>query len=343
VELPVPSPAALDRAADLIRRAERPLVMVGAAASRPCLAAGVLDFIRRLGIPFFNTQMGKGVVPHTDLWIGTAALSARDYLHDAIDRADLIVAIGHDTVEKPPFLMGPGGPTVIHCGYAPAHVEEVFFPHAEVVGDVEAGLALLAARLADRVPNAAALLPLRRQILDRTLTGADDDRFPLAPARIVADVRRVMPDDGIVALDNGMYKIWFARNYRSRASNSLLLDNALATMGAGLPSAMMAALMYPGRRVLAVCGDGGFMMNSQEVETAVRLGLDLVVLVIQDDAYGMIRWKQAVDAFPDYGLTFGNPDFVKYAEAYGLSGTRVESADALVPMLEAAFSGLPPR
>ena len=132
-----------------------------------------------------------------------------------------------------------------------------------------------------------------------------------------------MPDDGIVALDNGMYKIWFARNYRAPISNTLLLDNALATMGAGLPSAMMAAILYPQRRVLAVCGDGGFMMNSQEVETAVRLKLNVVVLILQDDAYGMIRWKQAVDDFPDYGLTFGNPDFVKYAEAYGATGSRV--------------------
>jgi acetolactate synthase-1/2/3 large subunit len=136
-----------------------------------------------------------------------------------------------------------------------------------------------------------------------------------------------------------MYKIWFARNYRTRVANTLLLDNALATMGAGLPSAMMASMLYPERRVLAVCGDGGFMMNSQEMETAVRLGLNLVVLIVQDDAYGMIRWKQGIDAFADWGLTFGNPDFVKYAESYGAKGSRVETADGLVPALEAAFKG----
>jgi acetolactate synthase I/II/III large subunit len=152
-------------------------------------------------------------------------------------------------------------------------------------------------------------------------------------------VRQVMPEDGVVCLDNGMYKIWFARNYRTRIANTLLLDNALATMGAGLPSAMMAAMLYPTRRVLAVCGDGGFMMNSQELETAARLKLNLVVLVVQDNAYGMIRWKQGVDDFPDFGLTFGNPDFVAYAQAYGLKGSRVESADGLAPALEAAFAG----
>jgi acetolactate synthase I/II/III large subunit len=148
-----------------------------------------------------------------------------------------------------------------------------------------------------------------------------------------------MPEDGIVCLDNGMYKIWFARNYRTRIANTLLLDNALATMGAGLPSAMLAAMLYPNRRVLAVCGDGGFMMNSQELETATRLGLNLVVLILQDNAYGMIRWKQAVDSFADWGLTFGNPDFVKYAEAYGAKGSRVDSADGLIPALETAFVG----
>jgi acetolactate synthase I/II/III large subunit len=150
-------------------------------------------------------------------------------------------------------------------------------------------------------------------------------------------VRKVMPEDGVVCLDNGMYKIWFARNYRTHVANTLLLDNALATMGAGLPSAMMAAMLYPGRRVMAVCGDGGFMMNSQEMETAVRLGLNLVVLILEDSAYGMIRWKQAIDKFPDWGLTFGNPDFVKYAESYGAIGHRVQRAEDLVPTLDGAF------
>ena len=149
---------------------------------------------------------------------------------------------------------------------------------------------------------------------------ATECRFPLTPQRIVHDVRQVMPEDGIVCLDNGMYKIWFARNYRTRIANTLLLDNALATMGAGLPSAMMAAMLHPERRVLAVCGDGGFMMSSQELETAVRLKLNLVVLILQDNAYGMIRWKQAADGFADFGMTFGNPDFVTYARAYGMKG-----------------------
>ncbi|HUA23753.1 MAG TPA: acetolactate synthase large subunit [Steroidobacteraceae bacterium] len=337
--LPVAHPAALDRAAELVLRAQYPLVMLGAAASRPRLADALSDFVRRVQIPFFNTQMGKGsVAGGSGLYMGTAALSARDYVHQAIDRADLIVSIGHDTVEKPPFLMGPGGPTVLHVGYLPATVEEVYFPHAELIGDIGPSLALLADRLEGKLSRADALQPLRERILTRIADRATEARYPLTPQRIVHDVRQVMPEDGIVCLDNGMYKIWFARNYRTRVANTLLLDNALATMGAGLPSAMMAAILHPDRRVLAVCGDGGFMMNSQELETAVRLRLNLVVLILQDNAYGMIRWKQAADGFPDFGMTFGNPDFVTYARAYGMKGTRVEGADGLAPALEAAFS-----
>ena len=338
IDIPVADFAALDRAADLILKAERPLVMLGAAASRPRLAGPLSDFVRRVRIPFFNTQMGKGsVTAGSGLYMGTAALSERDYVHRAIDRADLIIAIGHDAVEKPPFIMGPGGPTVLHVGYLPATVEEVYFPQAELIGDIGPSLKLLGDRIAGKLPNANALLPLREGILAHISERAQERSFPLTPQQIVHDVRQVMPEDGIVCLDNGMYKIWFARNYRTHVANTLLLDNALATMGAGLPAAIAVAILHPRRRVLAVCGDGGFMMNSQEMETAVRLHLNVVVLVLQDNAYGMIRWKQQVDGFPDFGMTFGNPDFGAYARAHYAKGTQVETADGLVPALEAAF------
>jgi acetolactate synthase-1/2/3 large subunit len=340
IEIPVAHRAALDRAAEIILAAKRPLIMLGAAASRPRSTFGIASFVRRTGIPFFNTQMGKGTVPGgTMLYMGTTALSERDYVHEAIDQADLIIAIGHDTVEKPPFIMGPSGPQVIHVSYTPATVEQVYFPHAEVVGDVGPSLELLADRVEGKLPNAKALLPLRESILGRVADRATESRWPVTPQRLVHDVRQVIPENGIVALDNGMYKIWFARNYRTYVANTLLLDNALATMGAGLPSAMMAAMLHPERRVMAICGDGGFMMNSQELETAVRLKLNLVILILNDGAYGMIRWKQAVDDFPDFGLTFGNPDFVRYAESYGAKGSHVTSVDALLPTLEAAFKG----
>jgi len=338
VEHPIAPAAAIERAAAMIMAARKPLVMLGAAASRPQLAEPLSAFVRRAGIPFFNTQMGKGAVnAGSNLYIGTAALSERDWVHEAIDQADLIVSIGHDTVEKPPFLMGHDGPQVIHIGATPATVEQVYFPQAEIVGDVGASLAGLADRLEGKLPNAAALLGLREGILARLAEGSTEDRFPLTPQRIVHDVRQVIPPDGIVALDNGMYKIWFARNYRTSVANTLLLDNALATMGAGLPSAIAASLIHPDRRVLAVCGDGGFMMNSQELETAVRLKLNLVVLVLEDRAYGMIRWKQQVDGFSDFGLDFGNPDFVTYAKSYGAKGSRVGNTGEFKTMLEAAF------
>ncbi len=341
IDRPVAPAAAIDRIAEMILAAKCPLVMIGAAGSRPRLVEPLSDFIRRTRLPFFNTQMGKGAVNGgSNLYLGTAALSERDYVHDAIDRADLIITIGHDTIEKPPFLMGKAAPgrKVAYIGYVSAAVEEVFFPDAELVGDIGASVGALADRLEGKLTPNDAILELRLSILDHLNEGGEHERFPVTPQRLVHDVRAVLPDDGIACLDNGMYKIWFARSFRTHVANTLLLDNALATMGAGLPSAIAAKLLNPTKRVMAVCGDGGFMMNSQEMETAVRLKLDLVVLVIVDSAYGMIRWKQAVDHFPDFGMTFGNPDFVAYARAYGAEGRHVESTEGLIPTLEAAFT-----
>jgi len=341
LDRPVATAAALDRAAAAILAAKRPLVMIGAACSRPSLTEALSSFVARTRLPFFNTQMGKGAVTGgSNLYMGTAALSEGDYVHEAVARADLIIAIGHDTIEKPPFLMKDnGGPKVIHVGFQSATVEQVYHPDIEVIGDIGASATALAERLEGRVVEDAGTGELRQKILSRLNDRAEEDRFPVTPQRLVHDVRQAMPEDGIVCLDNGMYKIWFARNYRTHVANTLLLDNALATMGAGLPSAMMASMLFPQRRVLAVCGDGGFMMNSQEMETAVRLGLNLVVIVLNDSAYGMIRWKQAVDGFEDFGMRFGNPDFVRYAEAYGAKGSRITAVDQLVPTIEAAFAG----
>jgi acetolactate synthase I/II/III large subunit len=339
IDTPVAPDAALDRAAAMILAAQHPLIMFGAAASRPHLSAPLSEFVRRVRIPFFNTQMGKGAVDGgSHLYMGTCALSERDYVHQAIDQADLILAIGHGTVEKPPFMMDPKGPRVIHVGATPATVEEVFFPHAEIIGDPGLSVHLLADRLEGKLRHADALLPLREEILRHLTERCTESRFPLTPQRLVHDVRQTVPDDGIVCLDNGMFKIWFARNYRTHIANTLLLDNALATMGAGLPTAISAALVHPERRVLAICGDGGFMMDSQEMETAVRLKLNLVVLILQDNTYGMIRWKQQADHYADWGLTFGNPDFVAYARSYAAGGSVVTTEDGLAPALEAAFA-----
>jgi acetolactate synthase-1/2/3 large subunit len=170
--------------------------------------------------------------------------------------------------------------------------------------------------------------------VEHSAKSVGDMRFPIYPQYLVQKIRDAMPDNGIICLDNGVYKIWFARNYPARMANTVLLDNALATMGAGLPSAMASSMVYPDRKVMAICGDGGFMMNSQEMETAVRLKLNITVLILNDNSYGMIRWKQANMGFRDWGLTYGNPDFVKYAESYGANGYRVSSAAELPELIQ---------
>jgi acetolactate synthase I/II/III large subunit len=175
---------------------------------------------------------------------------------------------------------------------------------------------------------------VKKAVDDNLLEGTTDNRFPIYPQRMVSEIRSLLPEDGIIALDNGVYKIWFARNYRAYQPNTVLLDNALATMGAGLPSAIAAKIVFPNKKVIAICGDGGFMMNSQEMETAVRLGIDLVVLILRDNAYGMIKWKQANMGFDNWGLDYGNPDFVKYAESYGAKGFRPTSVDDFKSILE---------
>jgi len=326
----------IDEAVEILKAAKMPLVLIGAAANRNRTSVALADLIDQTSIYFFNTQMGKGVVDERHpLFLGTAALSTEDYLHRAIEAADLIVNVGHDVIEKPPFFMEPQGARVIHINHFSANVDEVYFPQLEIVGDIATTIECLTGRLKDGVPWACGYFDrVKEEIEGHIREKSRDSRFPVIPQHLVAAVREVMPENGIIALDNGVYKIWFARNYKAYQPNTVLLDNALATMGAGLPSAMCAKLVHPERKVMAVCGDGGFLMNSQDLETAVRLGLDLVILILRDDAYGMIRWKQAGMGFQDFGLTYGNPDFVKYAESYGAAGHRVSSTDRLTTLLK---------
>jgi acetolactate synthase-1/2/3 large subunit len=327
-------------ATGMIEEAKHPLILIGAGANRKLTSKMLREFIDKTGIPFVSTQMGKGVVDERDpLFLGNAALSDHDFLHRAIERADLLINVGHDVVEKPPFFMRQGGFKVIHINFLSAEVDPVYFPQVEVVGDIADSIWQIKERIQTQDSwDFAYFMKVREAVEAHLLEGADDSRFPVYPQRLVSDVRKAVPSNGIIALDNGVYKIWFARNYKAHQPNTVLLDNALATMGAGLPSAMAAQLVHPERRVMAICGDGGFMMNSQELETAVRLKMNLVVLILNDGAYGMIKWKQANMNFPDFGLDYGNPDFVKYADSYGANGHRVESADQLHPLLEACFS-----
>lgn len=333
---PIAEDKAIDRAIQMIEKARHPLLVLGAGTNRKRTCKMLRSLVDRFGIPFVTTQMGKGVVDeHSPLFLGNAALSSGDFVHRAIEAADLIINVGHDVVEKPPFFMQPGGVEVIHVNFFSAAVDTVYFPQMEVVGDIANSIWRIGESLS-RQPHwdFSRFMEVRGHAEKHLLEGADDARFPIYPQRLVADVRKAVEGSGIIALDNGVYKIWFARNYKARSPNTVLLDNALATMGAGLPSAIAAKLVHPDRSVTAICGDGGFMMNSQELETALRLNLHLVVVILRDDAYGMIKWKQSNMELPAFGLDFGNPDFVKYAESYGAKGHRVENAAGLLPLLE---------
>lgn len=341
VRRPIAEEKSVRAAATLIREAKSPLLVIGAAANRRISSRMLRRLIETTNIPFVTTQMGKGVVDERDpRFLGNAALSSGDFVHRAIEAADLIINVGHDVIEKPPFIMQQGGVRVIHINFFTAQVDPVYFPHVEVVGDIGNSIWQIWQKLLemevdqDSQWDFAYFDQVRAAAWAHQQQGVDDPRFPIYPQRLVADVRKVMPSDGIIALDNGIYKIWFARNYAAHHSNTVLLDNALAAMGAGLPSAMAARLVYPERKIMAICGDGGFMMNSQELETAIRLKMQLVILILRDDAYGMIKWKQSHLGFADYGLDYGNPDFVEYAESYGAVGHRVESADQLVPLMQ---------
>ncbi|MEX2964453.1 acetolactate synthase large subunit [Microbulbifer sp. TYP-18] len=336
IRRPIAEDKAIRRAADAITASRKPLLLIGAGANRKLTAKMLRKFVEKLEIPTVTTQMGKGVIDETGPnFIGNTALSDGDFVHRAIEQADLIINVGHDVVEKPPFLMRPGGPEVVHINFSSAQVDPVYFPQIEVVGDIANSLWQLYEHLEPQQHWSFSDAHRIRTALQKHIREcSNNDSFPIRPQRLVRDVREVMPEKGIIALDNGMYKIWFARNYPAHAPNTVLLDNALATMGAGLPSAMAAKLVFPDRRVVAICGDGGFMMNSQEIETAVRLDLNLIVLILRDDAYGMIKWKQATMEFQDFGLDFGNPDFVAYANSYGAQGHRVEATDELKPMIE---------
>ncbi len=333
---PVAEGKAIKQAVEMIEKAKNPLLLIGAGSNRKMPARMLRAFVDKTQMPFISTQMGKGVLDERDpLFLGNAALSANDFLHRAIAKADLIINVGHDDIEKPPFFMEQDSFQVIHINFLSAEVDPVYFPQLEVIGDIANSIWQINERIMPQGSwNFSYSLKVKKAVDAHLLEGADDPRFPMLPQRFVADVREAMPSNGIIALDNGVYKIWFARNYKAHEANTVLLDNALATMGAGLPSAMGAHMVFPKRKVMAICGDGGFMMNAQELETAVRLKMNLICLILRDNSYGMIRWKQANLGFEDFGLEYGNPDFVKFAECHGANGYRVEKTKDFVPLLK---------
>jgi acetolactate synthase-1/2/3 large subunit len=340
VRRPIAEQKAIHTAVDMIKAARCPILLVAAGANRKRTAKMLRLFIEKTGIPFVDTQMGKGVIDERDpRWLGTTSLSANDLVHAALAEADLIINVGHDAIEKPPFIMKRDGAKVIHINFVSASIDDVYFPQHEVIGDIANTIWQLSETLEPQPDwNFSRCFAFRDRLFSHLKEKNDDSSFPLMPQRIVADVRSIMPSDGIICLDNGMHKLWFARQYQAHEPNTILLDNALATMGAGLPSAMAAKLLYPDRSILAICGDGGFMMSSMELETAVRLKLNLTILVLNDNGYGMIKWKQAGMNFQDFALDYGNPDFVKYAESFGAKGYRIEQATDLKKQLETCLN-----
>jgi len=339
VRRPTADEKAVRAAVARIERAKSPLLVIGAGANRAMTSRMLTQFVEKTGIPFVTTQLGKGVIDERNpKFVGCAALSSGDFVHAAVAAADVIINVGHDVIEKPPFFMKRGGAEVIHVSFRSAEVDPVYFPQIEVVGDIANAIWQIKEHImAQPGWDFAKMMKAREAEIVHADSLKGDMRCPIYPPYLVEQIRQVMPSNGIICLDNGVYKIWFARNYRAHMPNTVLLDNALATMGAGLPSAMASAMVYPDRKVMAICGDGGFMMNSQEMETAVRLKLNITVLILNDSSYGMIRWKQANMGFKDWGLTYNNPDFVKYAESYGAKGHRVTSAKQLPELLKSCL------
>jgi acetolactate synthase-1/2/3 large subunit len=338
VRRPLPDAKALGRAADLINRSKNPLIILSAGANRNLISRQLMQFIEQTGIYAVHTQMGKGVLSAASMYsLYSAGIHGRDYVNCGIDRADLIITIGYNIVEYPPYVWNRGlEKKIINIDFVEAEVDRYFNPDIEVIGDIASTLLQLGELVAVR--NGNDTFKKMRSFLNKKLSLDTKKHYPLTPQEVVYHVRSVLSHEDIVALDNGIYKLWFSRLYRTYKPNTFLLDNALATMGAGLPAAIAAKMVHPEHKVLAVVGDGGFMMNSREIETALRCKTPLVVLILNDNAYGFIRWEQQAKGFPDFGLDYGNPDFVKYAESYGAAGMKVGKDDSLTELLHKAFS-----
>ena len=336
---PGPDPKSISEVVSAIESAKHPIIIIAAGANRKLIRKQLKSFLAKTQIPFVTTQMGKGVEDESsDLYIGTTALSSGDFVHSAIESADCVILLGHDTSEKPPALFNTQKHKLIHLNFYPADIDAVYVPQYEVIGDVSHSLWMMTEKITTQGSwDFSHFYKAQKALRENITENASDDRFPILPQRLVCDLRSVMSPNSILSLDNGMYKIWIARNYPSYEQNSILLDNALATMGAGLSAGITAKILNPDKDVLVIAGDGGFMMNIAELETAKRLGISLVVLILNDSGFGMIKWKQQDMHLPAFGLDFQNPDFVKLAESFGVHGHRVSQVDDLKNMIAHAF------
>jgi acetolactate synthase-1/2/3 large subunit len=329
----------IEKAAEAISKAENPLILVGNGAIRAHASEMLTQFATRLNIPVANTFMGKGVIRYTHpLALWAVGLQQRDYINCGFDRADLVIAIGYDLIEYSPKKWNPDGSIpIIHVSMTTAEVDSSYIPLVEVVGDISDSLKEILYR-ADRTgkPDSYAL-ELRPEIRNDFSFYAQDDAFPIKPQKIIYDLRQVMGPEDIAISDVGAHKMWMARHYHCERPNTCIISNGFAAMGIAIPGAIAAKLVYPDRKVVAVTGDGGFMMNCQELETALRVGTPFVTLIFNDGGYGLIEWKQHNQFGESAFVKFGNPDFVKLAESMGLKGYRVESCLDLLPILKDAL------
>lgn len=329
----------VNSAAVAIAKAKNPLILVGNGTIRAKAADALTQFATELNIPVANTFMGKGVIPYLHpLALWAVGLQQRDFITCAFEKSDLVIAVGYDLIEYSPKRWNPDGTIpIVHIAETAAEIDSSYTPLVEVIGDISDSLTEILKRC-DRTSKSAPFgLSLRQEILEDYELYADDEGFPVKPQKIIYDLRQVMGSEDIVISDVGAHKMWMARNYHCETPNTCIISNGFAAMGIAIPGAIAAKLVHPERKVVAVTGDGGFMMNCQELETALRTKTPFVTLIFNDNGYGLIGWKQMNQFGETSFVDFGNPDFVKFAESMGLKGYRVESAGDLIPTLKTAL------
>ncbi|WP_322858462.1 acetolactate synthase large subunit [Mycobacterium europaeum] len=334
-----PAPGQVERAVDILRKAKRPVVLAGHGAARGNATAALVRFSEQFGIPVANTFHGKGVMPddHPNS-IGTIGFMRHDYVNFGFDNADVVIAVGYELQEFDPVRINPqADKKIIHIHRFPAEVDAHYSVDVGIIGDISASLDALTVGLDGHAYEADPEVPGHGLLEEEFSRGEQDSRYPLAPARVVADTRAALGRSDVVLVDTGATKMWMARLYPTYECNTCLVSNGLSTMGFALPGALGVKLARPDTKVLAVVGDGAFLMNSQEIETAVRERIPLVVLIWEDGGYGLIEWKMDLELGAHYYVKFGNPDVVKYAESFGAKGYRINSAEELLPTLRAAL------
>ncbi len=328
----------VEDAAGLIFQARRPVILAGCGVVRGRASKELTEFATKLKIPVVHTMMAKGVIPFDNeysMW--TVGIPQRDYQNKLLENSDLVIAVGYDLVEFAPSKWNEHGDIpIIHIDMLAAHINKHYEPKVEVVGDIADSLMQILRRTS-RTQESDLAHRIKAQMMAEHESYAQDDSFPMKPQRILYDVRKVLGREDILVSDVGAHKMWIARHYHCYEPNTCIISNGFATMGIAVPGAIGAKLVYPDRRVLAISGDGGFMMNCQELETARREGIPFVTLIFNDSSYGLIKWKQMDQYGKSCCVDFTNPDFVRFAESMGCIGYRIEKAADLIPTLEKAF------